>query len=213
MLQIIKLPLGPIQTNCYLLADAEIKICVVVDPSGSAQSIEKVIRKEGWHLQAIWLTHAHWDHFLGLVALLEKYPETPVALHVLDLPLYQAGGGARWWNIPIELGPAPRIALEQVRTLQVGAHSAQVLFVPGHAPGHVAFYFAHAQALIGGDVLFAGSIGRTDLPSANHAQLLASIRAQFLTLPDATIVYPGHGENTTIGTERVSNPHLLDASW
>jgi glyoxylase-like metal-dependent hydrolase (beta-lactamase superfamily II) len=209
MLQIIKLPLGPIQTNCYLLADDENKHCVVVDPSGSAQSIEKVIRKQGWHLQAIWLTHAHWDHFLGLTALLEKFPETPVALHALDLPLYQAGGGARYWNIPIEQGPSPSIALEQVKTLQVGTHFAQVLFVPGHAPGHVAFYFADVQALIGGDVLFAGSIGRTDLPGANHAQLIASIHTQFLTLPDTTIVYAGHGENTTIGTERVSNPFLL----
>ena len=208
MINIETLQVGPLVTNCFLVADQESKDYVVVDPSWDAPLILEQAAARHWNLKAIWLTHAHFDHFGAVAGLIRRYPETPLALHRLELPLYLDGGGAQAWGFPMESGPEPTLWLDVMEYLELGAHKFQVLFVPGHSPGHVAFYDQDSNILLGGDVLFQGGIGRTDLPGGDHDTLLASIRSQFLTLPDKTIVYPGHGNDTTIGDERRSNPFL-----
>ena len=213
-LQVTTLSLGPIGTNCYLAADSDSKQAVVIDPGWDAPQVLATAEKLGLSLQAIWLTHAHFDH-IGGVAGLVRALNIPVALHSLDLPLYRARGGAMLWGIPLEPGPEPTITLDQRISsgvgdwkLEVGSLKFEVFHVPGHTPGHVAFYEKAAGAIFGGDVLFQNSIGRTDLPGGNYETLIHSIQTHFLTLPDSTIVYSGHGPATTVGEERRFNPFL-----
>ena len=208
MLQIEKIPLGPVVTNCYIVAEEESKACVIIDASWDAPIILERIAERGWELQGIWLTHAHFDHIGAVAGIMQAHPDIPLALHRLDKPLYDAGGGAKNWGIPMELGPEPNLWLDEVDQLQLGAHTFDVLFVPGHAPGHVAFYEPNTGDLFGGDVLFQMGIGRYDLPGADYNALMNSIKNCFMMLPDKTDVYPGHGENTTIGLERSANPFL-----
>ncbi len=112
------------------------------------------------------------------------------------------------WGVPMEAGPQPTVWLAAGQVLALGSLRFTVLFVPGHTPGHVAFFEPAAGVLFGGDVLFRGGVGRTDIPAASHDELVRSIQSQFMVLPDATVVYPGHGRSTTIGAERKSNPFL-----
>ena len=211
-MQVTSLSLGPIGTNCYLAADSDTKHAVVVDPGWDAPQILATAERLGLSLQAIWLTHAHFDH-IGGVAGLVRALHLPVALHSLDLPLYRARGGAQLFGIPVEPGPEPSIRLEEYTNLEngeleIGELRFEVRFVPGHTPGHVAFYEKTAGAIFGGDVLFQNSIGRTDLPGGNYETLIHSIQTHFLTLPDSTLVYSGHGPETTVGEERRFNPFL-----
>lgn len=210
-LQITPLTLGPIGTNCYVVADSQTKAAVAIDPGWDAPQILSVADKQGINLQAIWLTHAHFDHIGGVAGLVQAL-NIPVALHSLDLPLYRELGGAKLWGLPLEPGPEPMIKLEEFvdseKRLKIGDWEFEVRFVPGHTRGHVAFYQKESGVLFGGDVLFQGSIGRTDLPGGDYETLINSIRAQFLTLPDSTVVYSGHGPQTTIGDERRFNPFL-----
>jgi len=210
-LQITSLSLGFIGTNCYLVADSETKDAVVIDPGGDAPVVLSTAREMGVSLRAIWLTHAHFDHWGGVAGIVRML-NVPVALHSLDLPLYRNLGGAKQWGIPMEPGPEPAILLDQLvsseKRLEVGNLKFEVRFAPGHTPGHVAFYQKEAGAIFGGDVLFQNSIGRTDLPGGDFDTLINSIRAQFLTLPDSTVVYSGHGPETTIADEKQHNPFL-----
>ncbi|HLB49170.1 MAG TPA: MBL fold metallo-hydrolase [Anaerolineales bacterium] len=210
-LQITSLSLGFIGTNCYLVADSETKDAVVIDPGGDAPVVLSTAREMGVSLRAIWLTHAHFDHWGGVAGIVRML-NVPVALHSLDLPLYRNLGGAKQWGIPMEPGPEPAILLDQLvsseKRLEVGNLKFEVRFAPGHTPGHVAFYQKEAGAIFGGDVLFQNSIGRTDLPGGDFDTLINSIRAQFLTLPDSTVVYSGHGPETTIAEEKQHNPFL-----
>lgn len=210
-IQITTLSLGPIGTNCYITADSDTKQAVVVDPGWDAPQILATAKGLGLSLQAIWLTHAHFDH-IGGVAGLVRALNLPVALHSLDLPLYRARGGAQLFGIPIEPGPEPGLKLEEFvspeKRLEIGDLRFAVFHVPGHTPGHVAFYEKAAGVLFGGDVLFKNSIGRTDLPGGDYETLIQSIQTHFLTLPDSTLVYSGHGPETTVGEERRFNPFL-----
>ncbi len=203
------LSLGPIGTNCYIVGDPVTKAAVVIDPGWEAEKVIATAQEMGVTLQAIWLTHAHFDHIGGVAGLVEAL-KLPVALHKLDLPLYEQSGGAKLFGIPMEPGPKPTIELVDYvgRTMEIGELSFEVRFVPGHTLGHVAFYNAANQAVFDGDVLFQNSIGRTDLPGGDYGVLMNSIRTQLLTLPDETIVYSGHGEPTTIGEGRQFNPFL-----
>jgi hydroxyacylglutathione hydrolase len=203
---ILTLPLGPLGTNCYIVADPG-GTAAVIDPGGDADQVLEALATNGWRATHILLTHAHFDH-IGAVAELHTALGAPVALHPLDRPLYDSGGGGRKYGLTFEIGPAPEIALDTTPLIGVGDLSFEVRFVPGHTLGHVAFYEPGLQAIFSGDVLFEDSIGRTDLPGGSYATLLLSIRDQLLTLPDATTVYPGHGSATTIGRERVANPFL-----
>ena len=205
-MEILTLPLGPIGTNCYLVADAAGN-AAVIDPGGDADQVLGALEAKGWRATHILLTHAHFDH-IGAVAELHAATGAPVALHALDLELYRSGGGGRKYGLTFEVGADPEIALESLANIAVGGLAFAVLFVPGHTQGHVAFYEPSGKAVFSGDVLFEDSIGRTDLQGGDYATLMRSIRDVLLQLPDDTAVYPGHGAATTIGRERRLNPFL-----
>ncbi len=209
MLKIEKLSLGPVVTNCFIVADDDCDDCVVIDPAWDAPEILKRIHSSGWRLRAIWLTHAHFDHFGALAGIMQRHPGLPLGLHRLDFPLYQAGGGAQAWGIPVDCSHEPTMWWEHTDSLDLGRFQFDVIFAPGHSPGHVAFFEPESGSLFGGDVLFKQGIGRTDLPGGDHAELLNSINTHFLPLPEDTMVYSGHGEDTTIGSEKRSNPFLV----
>ncbi len=202
---VTQITVGAFQENCYIVGDPESESAAIVDPGSEPERIIAEVERSGRTPEAIWITHAHVDH-IGAVAPLKRRWDIPVWLHPLDEPLYRVGGRqAQLYGIPYEEPPTPDMQLEEGSTLKLGKLELSVIHVPGHAPGHVVIH-GHGHALVG-DCLFAGSIGRTDLPFSNPAQLEASLR-RIAALPSETIVHPGHGDSTTIGEERVSNPFL-----
>jgi len=208
--EIVCLTNGMFAENCYLVADRETGEAVLVDPGEEAGLFLARLRTEGLTLSAIWLTHAHLDHVAG-VGLVKERQDVPVWLHPGDRALYdRAPDQARMFlgTIMPPLPPPDRTIVPG-DPMRVGACAFDVRFVPGHSPGSVAF-IGEGVALVG-DVLFAGSVGRVDLPGGDGAALVRSIRGQLLTLPDETIVYPGHGPETTIGRERATNPFITGA--
>jgi len=197
---------GPFDENCYLVVDESAGAAVLVDPG---DEIDRIVAMASHHKVvpgAIWLTHAHLDHIGAVQGARRAWPGIPVLLHPADGPVYAYGErAAAAYGIPFEQ-PAPADApLADGQVLSVGALRFDVWHLPGHAPGHVAFI--GNGAMLGGDCLFAGSVGRTDLPLSDPAAFVGSLE-RLLDLPDATIVHPGHGPPTSIGRERMSNPFL-----
>lgn len=207
-LEIETLPLGPITANAYIVADPNTRDCVIIDATWDAPVLLERIAARGWNLRAIWLTHAHLDHIGAVAGVMREHSNIPLGLHKLDMEWYNIQGGADMFGLEVEPGPEPTLWFDQVDYVLLGEKRFEVLFVPGHAPGHVAFYHRESGTLFGGDVLFQMGIGRWDLPGGNYSVLIDSIRNCFLNLPDATLVYPGHGSATTIGDERANNPFL-----
>jgi len=201
------LPVGPLQTNCYLVGCEETRLGAVIDPGGDAADILAAAEQDRLTIQYVLLTHAHFDH-IGAVAEVAQATRAPVALHPDDLPILRARGGATMFGIFIRPSPDPSLALSDGQVIEVGALRLQVLHTPGHTPGHVTFHEAQARAAFDGDVLFQMGIGRTDFPGSSFQQLMDSIRNKLFTLPDDTTIYPGHGPATTIGDEKWSNPFL-----
>jgi glyoxylase-like metal-dependent hydrolase (beta-lactamase superfamily II) len=198
-------PVGAFQENAYVLLDETSGDAVLVDPGEEGQRLLDAAQSMGGTVRAIWLTHAHIDHVGGIAAIKRK-ADVPVHLHPADRPLYDnAAQHAQLFGLRIEQPPAPEHELVEGQMLMCGALSFRVWEVPGHSPGHVCFQ-GHGIAFVG-DCLFAGSIGRTDLPLSSPGALARSLD-RLLTLPDETVVYSGHGPATTIGTERVRNPFL-----
>lgn len=195
--------------NAYLLSNTETRQAVLIDPGEDAPVLLEALRKDALSLQAIWLTHAHFDH-IGAVEAIKAVHDVPVLLHPADKALYDnAYKAAQAWGIPFTQPTVATTDISEGQTLMLATSLVQCLFTPGHAPGHISFYLPEQGIVIAGDALFQGSIGRTDLPLGNHEELIHSIRTELLTLPDATVVYPGHGPETTIGVEKISNPFLL----
>lgn len=210
MIEILMLPLGPLQTNCYILACTETMMAAVIDPSWNGRSLAATLDEQGYTLSHILLTHSHFDHVGGLAELKEENP-APIHIHPEAVGmLSQATMSAAFWNIRILAPPPPDEMLADGQILQIGRLALHVLFTPGHAPGHVSFYLPEHNVLFSGDALFQGSIGRTDLPGGNHALLLRSIHEKLLPLPDETQVLSGHGPATSIGQEKQHNPFLID---
>jgi len=207
--QILTLPLGPIQTNCFVVGDDETKDAVVIDPGWDAPRVLAALNQRQWQLRYVLLTHAHFDH-IGAVADLAEATGVRLAIHPLELPLLRANGGAAAFGIPIRPCPEPDVLLQEGQMIEAGQMRFKVLFVPGHTVGHVAFHEAQAKAVFSGDVLFRDGIGRTDFPGSDYDTLMHSIRNVLFALPDDTGVYPGHGPATTIGAERAGNPFLAD---
>jgi len=205
--KIVPIPNGMFAENCYLVVDEQARECAIVDPGEEAGLILHKVKETGAKPVAIWLTHAHIDHVLGVPRIASE-TGAPVWLHPADRPLYDAvPEQAAWFGLaPPGPLPAPDRELAHGVRLAVGNISVEVRHAPGHSPGSVCFV-APGVAL-GGDVLFAGSIGRTDLPGGDFETLIASIERELLPLPDDTIVYSGHGPETTIGQERQTNPFL-----
>jgi hydroxyacylglutathione hydrolase len=201
------LPVGPIQTNCYLIGCAETLAGAVIDPGWDAPTILAAAQAARLTIKYVLNTHAHWDHVSANADVVEA-TGAQLAIHADDLPLLRARGGADLWGIPVRPSPEPDIELEEGQLIQIGELELQVLFTPGHTPGHVSFYEPDAGALFDGDVLFKQGIGRTDLPGGDYHALMHSIRDVLMALPPETTVYSGHGPPTTIGEERWANPWL-----
>jgi len=196
---------GAFQENSYLVVDPSTQRAALVDPGAEAEQLVEMVRASRATLEAIWLTHAHIDH-IGAIAAIKRIWDVPVHMHPADRPLFDRGAmQAAVYGLPFEEPPAPERELAEGDILQLGALRFGVLHMPGHAPGHVVF--VTDGHLIGGDLLFAGSIGRTDLPFSDPDHMSESLE-RVIMLPDETVVYPGHGPTTAIGRERATNPFL-----
>jgi glyoxylase-like metal-dependent hydrolase (beta-lactamase superfamily II) len=209
MLQLQSFTFNPLQENTYVLFD-ETNECVIIDPGcyGQEEQYELTDFIETHELKVVKLlnTHCHVDHVLGN-AFVKNHFKTQLYIHVNDLPVLKAVKVyAPHYGIFQYEESEPDAFLKEGEAIAFGNQSLQVLFVPGHAPGHVAFYHPETKILIGGDVLFYNSIGRTDLPGGDFDTLINSIHQKFFTLPDDVTVYPGHGPETTIGYEKRTNP-------
>jgi len=206
---------SPFAENCYLVhADGE---AALVDPGTAAaaerEAVEAAVEAAGVRVRHLLLTHAHIDHVFGCAHFAKRYGADADhggwQLHPADVPLIElAPVQAELFGVPLVPPPAPTHLLAEGEGIELGSHRFRVLHTPGHSPGSVCFYAEAEGVLLGGDVLFQGSIGRTDLWEGSMPVLMRSIREQLLTLPDETVVYPGHGPTTTIGQERRTNPFL-----
>ena len=195
--------------NAYLVRCSATGAVLAIDPGGDVESMLASLESMGARLESIVLTHAHLDHIEGVAALVERAP-APIHLPPDDRPLYDAAAQqAAMFGYDFPAPPPADETLEPGRPVTLGRCQFQVRHAPGHSPGHVILYAAEAGLAFVGDVVFAGSIGRSDLPGGDYQQLMRSIREQVLTLPDETELYSGHGPVTTVGRERVSNPFLI----
>jgi glyoxylase-like metal-dependent hydrolase (beta-lactamase superfamily II) len=198
--------LGPISTNCYVVrAERGASEAVVFDPSGDAATIRLELAGMGATCAAVLITHGHWDHVFG-VADLAQGTGAPVYAPEAELEAIERPGDY-FAPIPVT-GYTPEVLLSGGETIEVAGVSFEVVAVPGHSPGHLAY---HAEGcLVSGDVLFAGSVGRTDIPYGNWETLLESLRLLVERFPPETVVYPGHGPPTTLGDELAHNPFLTE---
>jgi hydroxyacylglutathione hydrolase len=226
------IPVGMLQCNCSILGDPSTGEALVVDPGDEVDRILEILRRQKLKVLAIVSTHTHIDHVGGLAAL-HHATGAPVLIHEADLGLYQSlDMQAQWLGVPTPATVHIKDFVKEGDALRWGGYQARVLHTPGHTPGSISLVVgagtnptgpgvtaprsappevtseAGSARLLAGDTLFQGSIGRTDLPGGSYPQILASIRDKLLTLPDDLIVYPGHGDTTTIGSEREFNPFL-----
>ncbi len=201
---------GGFAENGYLVTCEDSGATAVVDPGASADRMVAALAAEALDLRAVLLTHAHLDHVEGVHVVREAHPTVPVWLHPSDLRMYgavQEQAAAFGLSVPAQPDPDHELGDGQRFTLGKGAF--EVRHAPGHSPGHVIFISREDGFALVGDVIFQGSIGRTDLPGGDFYTLMRSIREQVLSLPDPTVLHPGHGDATTVGDERVGNPFLV----
>ncbi len=202
-----KLVLGPVATNTYILQKKDGDTAIVVDPADESiillSKLEEIRARE----VTVLITHAHFDHIMG-AEFMRKERNARIGLHEDDLSLLAIKGGADFFGIH---GPdirEPDFLVAHGEIINLGNFNVQVIHTPGHSPGHVCYYDTREGVLFSGDLLFAGGIGRTDLPGGSYEQLMGSIRDKVLTLPEETKIFPGHGPETTLGDEIRNNPWL-----
>jgi hydroxyacylglutathione hydrolase len=214
MLEIVSFTLGPAQTNAYLVADSDTKDAAVIDPAWDGNVILEAAQERGWRIAHLWYTHAHFDHIGGAGAIADALNPLPlVALHPNDHVLWRAGGGGAMFGFDIDPGPEPTIDFTHGQILKLGSVEFEVRFAPGHTLGHCILYVPSSSVCFCGDLIFAGSVGRTDFPGGSWEQLEKSIREQVYTLPDETRLLSGHGPETTVGEEKRSNPFVGEESF
>ena len=211
MLTIKSFVFNPVQENTYVLSD-EKDACCLIDPGcyfgNERATLTEYIEHSGLSPKILLNTHCHLDHIFGNKYVYETW-DLPLHLHEKEKPvLDNAPAAGLRWGLPFENYRGPLVFLAEGDRVTLGDNELKVIFLPGHSPGSIGFYCEAQGFLIGGDVLFRGSIGRTDLPGGDHDTLLNSIREQLWHLPDEVVVYPGHGESTTIGWEKKNNPFL-----
>lgn len=200
------LPTGPLEVNCYIIGCEETRKAAVIDPGGHVDQILQLLKKHNLNVVMIINTHGHFDHIGGNRELLDA-TGAELIIHRDDRPILdQAAEHAATFGLRAESSPAPTRELVGGETLQLGELSLQVIHTPGHSPGGICLYVD--DTLLVGDTLFAGSIGRTDLPGGDHQLLISGIKEKLLPLPETTKIYPGHGPMTTIGQEKRHNPFL-----
>jgi glyoxylase-like metal-dependent hydrolase (beta-lactamase superfamily II) len=201
------LVVGPIQANCYILGCERNKLAAVIDPGGDANRILMVLAKEGLRLVYIINTHGHFDHTTDNKRL-KEVTGAQLAIHRADAPMIvnQSGQGLMW-GMRIENSPAPDRYVDEGDMITFGDISLKVLHTPGHSPGGISL--STDKIVFVGDTLFAGSIGRTDLPGGDYDGLIRNVREKIFTLGDDVVVYPGHGPRTTVGQERRTNPFFV----
>jgi glyoxylase-like metal-dependent hydrolase (beta-lactamase superfamily II) len=201
-------PVGPLHCNCTILGDEVTREAIVVDPGDNIPEILSRLQKHGLTLRQIVITHAHIDHVGGAVQL-KRATGAPVFLNQKDLGLLSAMEiQAGWIGVPTPEVAPPDASAEDGLAVGLAALPGEVIHTPGHTPGSICLLFQKQNLLLAGDTLFAGSIGRTDLPGGDGRQILRSLRERLLVLPETTRVLPGHGPETSIGEERQSNPFL-----
>ena len=198
-------------TNCFLIADEQTKQAAIFDaPNDTVAPLLDEAEKNGWDVIGLWLTHGHFDHIADHTEVAQRFPNAKVLIHRLDEPkLIQPG--SRVFPIPFVIPPRKADAyVEDGQVLSLGNLRARVIHTPGHAPGHVMYYFEDEGVLVGGDLIIGGSVGRTDLPDSRHADLDASIR-KVMQLPGDTTLLPGHGHPSTLREELEMNPYVQAA--
>jgi glyoxylase-like metal-dependent hydrolase (beta-lactamase superfamily II) len=201
-------PVGPLECNCTILGDEETGEAIVIDPGDEVGRIHRRLTQLGLKLKQILVTHAHIDHVGGALRL-KRLTGAPILFNEDDLPqLKMMATQAGWLGVETPETAPPDAPLTDGLSVGLERYPAQVIHTPGHTQGSICLHFAPLKMVIAGDTLFAGSIGRTDLPGGNSRQIIDSIESRLLTLPDETRVLPGHGPATTIGAERRSNPFL-----
>lgn len=202
------LPVGPLQCNCSVIGDESTREAIVIDPGDNIDQILGLIKKHNLQVKQIVITHAHIDH-VGGAAKLRAATGAPILLNQNDYALLNMlDVQAAWIGMPTPGKVEIDGSIGPTDSVKAGTLEAKVIHTPGHTEGSVCLYFPIQKKLIAGDTLFAGSIGRTDLPGGSYEKILRSLHEQVLALPDETIVIPGHGPTTTIGEERESNPFL-----
>jgi hydroxyacylglutathione hydrolase len=203
------LPVGPLQCNCSIIGDETTHEAMVIDPGDDIDDVLALIRKHALQVKQIVITHAHIDH-VGGATKLRAVTGAPILLNQNDYALLKMLDMQAAW---IGVSPPGKVEIDASittgETVAAGSHTAAILHTPGHTEGSICLYFSAEKKLIAGDTLFAGSIGRTDLPGGSMQKIMRSLRETVMALPDDTVVVPGHGELTTIGEERESNPFLV----
>nr|MBI9046102.1 MBL fold metallo-hydrolase [Anaerolineaceae bacterium] len=182
---------------------------IIIDPAYGSQEIVSWLQENEISLEAILITHAHFDHMAGAkIVSLAASPAVPIGLHPVDIPLWEAKGGAEQFGFQIDLNSRPDFTFEHNEIIQFAGIELKVFHTPGHSPGHVIFYCQNLNAAFCGDVIFKNGIGRSDVLGGNHETLINSIRDSILTLPENTQLYCGHGSDTTVAHESENNPFL-----
>jgi hydroxyacylglutathione hydrolase len=203
------LPVGPLQCNCSIIGDETTHEAMVIDPGDNIDEVLALIRKHNLQVKQIVVTHAHIDHVGGAMKL-RSSTGAPILLNQNDYALLNMlDVQATWIGVPTPGKVEIDRSISTGETVTAGQHTAQILHTPGHTEGSICLYFQAEKKLIAGDTLFAGSIGRTDLPGGSTQKIMRSLHDTVMALPDETVVIPGHGELTTIGEERETNPFMV----